>query len=162
MIAVWDPHRQANKNHFHRRSQRGVAATTKDTKTDQELGFPSRSLEGPSASVTFRDVGLLPSSLKITTPERNLARLHRFPNLCLLCYLLFKFSLLSSVRAHPITESPARSETGPYAGCSRQGDRPGIPASPHEPLPCPSRRPDGSNRALDCRGRRDRARCDRD
>jgi hypothetical protein len=146
-------------------SQKITARRSRNHKGHEDrsgIGFPSRSLEGPSASVTFRDVGLLPSSLKITTPERNLARLHRFPNLCLLCYLLFKFSLLSSVRAHPITESPTRSETGPYAGCSRQGDRPGFPASPHEPLPCPSRRPDGSNRALDCRGRRDRARCDRD
>ena len=146
-------------------SQKITARRSRNHKGHEDrsgIGFPSRSLEGPSASVTFRDVGLLPSSLKITTPERNLARLQRFPNLCLLCYLLFKFSLLSSVRAHPITESPARSETGPYAGCSRQGDRSGFPASPHEPLPRPSRRPDGSNRALDCRGRRDRALCDRD
>src|SRR5260370_21360130 len=162
MIALWDPHRQANKNHFHRRSQRGVAATTKDTKTDQELGFRHDRWKVLPPSVTFaasacshrRSKSRLRSEI---WPAYILSRIFAyFATFC------SNSLLLSSVRAHTITKSPARSETGPYTGCSRQGDRPGFPASPHAPLPCPSRRPDRSNRALDCRGRRDRARCDRD
>jgi hypothetical protein len=127
------------------------------------IGFPSRSLEGPSAERDIsrrRPAPIVAQKSRLRSeiwPAYTLSRIFAyFATFC------SNSLLLSSVRAHPITESPARSETGPYAGCSRQGDRPGFPASPHEPLRYPSRRPDGSNPALDCRGRRDRARCDRD
>src|SRR5260221_9975195 len=61
-----------------------------------------------------------------------------------------------------IRESPARSRTVPHAGCSRPEDLSALLRFRRGPLPHPSPRPGGSNRALDFRGRTDRVQRDRD